>query len=81
MIKAKIVSITPPTNGKGHSIVTIAFSDTSGEWRKEYKLAYTENLKLADFKQKLIEDLKRDYNKKTALTELEAVIGKEFNLT
>lgn len=79
-VKAKIVSISASTANSPVKVL-VSFKDKSFEWSKTYALSNTEKVKLSDFKKRVESDIQKDLKPQSQLSELEAVVGQEFNIS
>lgn len=78
-ITATLLSAT--IDSAGATKIVIEFQNGTGKWQKTYTYRLTETIKLADFKARVIADLKADLGIKNQLAELQNIIGKPFTIT
>mgnify|MGYP006935475845 CR=1 FL=1 len=77
-ITAKIDKIETSKDGKVNIFLTL--KDNKGSWQKTYSYSQTNPIKLADFKERVVSDIRRDLKLNNQLSELQDLVGKEFNL-
>jgi hypothetical protein len=74
----KEISINPI---KKVAVVSVELTYDKTVWHKPFAVTLANGkIKLADFKAKLQEEVQKDFDQDTALSELKAVEGKAFNL-
>jgi len=78
-VKATIKEIkTDPARGVGVVSVEISYDGTV--WHKPFAISLKNKIDFEEFKTKLQEEVRKDFDKDSALAELSAKEGKPFNL-
>jgi len=74
----KEISVNP---AKNVGVVSVQINYDNQTWYKPFAVSFTNGIiKFSDFKARLQEEVRKDFDKDSALAELKALEGKEFNL-
>lgn len=77
----KLVSATNTPNTNEVILVVDITNDSNFTWQKTYRYNQTKAITLAEFKNRVITDIKKDLQLKTQLSELQAYVGQKISIT